>query len=101
MGFTVNDNVGKTHRTALLIDAADSTSTYQERARRLLESLNGSNIKVDVFTTATGGGTNINRLEDPKQLDVSNADDFFNPSEFHEWASARGYDQILVSLPRA
>ena len=43
------------HRTALLIDASKGfDGEYQERVQRLLQSVNGSNIKVDVFHTVDG-----------------------------------------------
>lgn len=41
----------KTHRTALVIDVRRGiSSTYEERVKRLLQSVNGSNIKCDIFT---------------------------------------------------
>lgn len=41
----------KSHRTALVVDVRRGiTSDFENRVKRLLESVNGSNIKCDIFT---------------------------------------------------
>lgn len=41
----------RNHRTALVLDVRRGIdSTFEERAKRLLESVNGPNIKCDIFT---------------------------------------------------
>lgn len=43
--------INKFHRTALVIDARKGfTGEFAERVGRLLQSLNGGNIKVDIYT---------------------------------------------------
>lgn len=40
----------RTHRTALVVDVRRGVdSEYEERVKRLFQSVNGSNIKVDIF----------------------------------------------------
>src|SRR5689334_7012030 len=96
--YMVTDNVGKSHRTALVIDGDSlSSEVYAERAGRLLQSLNGSNIKTDVFVARNG---EIVRLADPKSLVIPEAAPF-DASEAIAEVSALGYDQVLVSQPGA
>ncbi len=86
------------HRTALVIDARNGiTPEFRERYQRLLTSVNGDNIKVDVFTlrdNATGDGPGLvpgtpsqyaPPLQASQEIDLS------------EWAESLGYDQLLVS----
>lgn len=51
MGLKLNDPQGKSHQTALVVDGEEFAKggRFNERIRRLLQSLNGQNIKVDVF----------------------------------------------------
>jgi hypothetical protein len=96
--MTIIDNVGKSHRTALVIDGDSlSNATYAERAGRLLESLNGTNIKTDVFVASSGA---LVRLADPKSLVVPPVASF-DAAEAVAEVSALGYDQVLVSQPGA
>lgn len=53
----INKLVGKNHRSLLVIDARGGfTAEQKERVNRLLQSVNGSNIKVDI-AHLTGEGT--------------------------------------------
>lgn len=87
----------RTHRTAVVIDVrAGVTNTFKERYERLLQSVGGSNIKVDVFTlrgNSTGDGPGLvagapGSASAPEQ----------KPAEIDlkAWAKDVGYDQLLV-----
>ena len=99
MSIAVKNAGGRSHRTALFIDAdALVDPTYSERVNRLLQSLNGPNIKTDLFSVASGNGASgvvrISSLADvAPNGPVAKATD----AELHEWASVQGYDQVLFS----
>lgn len=85
------------HRTALVIDVRNGASPqFKERYNRLLQSVNGPNIKVDVFTlrgNATGDGPGL-VPGTPDQYVAPN-----QPSQeidLDAWASELGYDQLIV-----
>lgn len=56
MTIQVENPNGRSHRTALVVDGEryDQGGAYTERTQRLLQSLNGDNIKVDVFAFRNG-----------------------------------------------
>lgn len=88
----------RSHRTALFIDGdALDNGTYRERVERLLQSLNGPNIKTDLFTVAAGNGNGgvvrISSLADVSVNGHAKATD----EELVSWAEAAGYDQVLFS----
>lgn len=94
----------KNHRTALVIDfAVDPTAEYQERVNRLLESLNGPNIKVDIYTWYNGSfsySSNPKGLVDgpPEPSGFSSS----LPQSFEEVVASvasKGYVQVLTSRP--
>ncbi len=100
-----NNNLptGREHRTCLVIDVRNGiTSEFRERYQRLLQSVNGPNIKVDVYTlrdNVTGDGPGLvpgtpdqyaAPLQPSQEIDLS------------EWAESVGYSQLLVtSSPQA
>lgn len=92
----------RNHRTALFIDADSlgNGSEYDERVRRLLQSLNGDNIKTDLFTVASGNGNGgVVRI---KTLDVSASAapaSKASDAELTAWAADQGYVQVLFSKP--
>ncbi len=100
-----NNNLptSRDHRTALVIDIRNGiTPEFRERYRRLLQSVNGENIKVDVYTlrdNVTGDGPGLipgtpdqyaPPIQPSQEIDLS------------EWAESLGYDQLLMaSSPKA
>ena len=88
----------RSHRTALFIDGDSlGNETYRERVERLLQSLNGPNIKTDLFSVASGNGVSgvvrISSLSDVASGPSAKVTD----AELLEWASGQGYDQVLFS----
>jgi hypothetical protein len=87
----------KSHRTALVIEEG----THAERTRRLLESLNGANIKVDVYRPAVTTSSVIKRVDNAGN---GSADSFdggspeFDVESIHKELKAAGYAQVLFSL---
>lgn len=85
-----------THRTALVIDASTPSSSFKERVNRLLESLNGSNIKVDVYSYAPKTASAV--VSGPPSWETSEVESSDFASAVQEVAS-KGYVQILTSQP--
>ena len=89
----------RNHRTALVIDTRNGVdSKFQERYKRLLQSVNGENIKVDIFTlrgnaAATGPALVPGSPDDSAPADVPAAD-----IDLNAWAAGLGYDQLLVTV---
>lgn len=90
----------RNHRTALVIDVRNGASAdFQNRYERLLESVNGDNIKVDVFTlrgnlvqsgpalVAGAPGSAEPDFEEVEEIDLK------------AWARSLGYTQLLLSIP--
>lgn len=89
----------KSHQTALVIDVRGGVSPqFKNRYQRLLESVNGNNIKVDVYTlrgnaTATGPG-----------LVAGSPDEFVAPDQdeaeidLAAWAKDTEYNLLLVAV---
>lgn len=90
MGITGTAN--KQHRTALVIDAAkeDVSSTFRERVARLLASLNGNNIKVDVYNLRNGVVT-------PRSASATLPQSASVPGDVVAWGKSQGYDQTIFS----
>lgn len=100
----VHNPSGRDHRTALFIDVGEearSTDGFlSDRVRRLLESVNGSNIKVDVYKVASSGEAGVVRVASIDEiLDTAVDVGEFPASELSSWAAERGYTQVLISLP--
>lgn len=92
MSITAQNFSGRKHRTALFVDAAKraANSEYRERSDRLIQSVNGSNIKVDVFEV---DGSVVRPLgTTPSSTPTSEPD-------LQAWATSQGYTQVLVSQP--
>lgn len=70
---------GRKHRTVLFVDgdSFDKGDPYAERTKRLAQSLNGVNIKVDIVTVRNGD---------------------FRVADLTVAASTAGYDQVLFSV---
>ena len=89
----------RSHRTALVIDVRNGVnSQFRERYNRLLQSVNGPNIKVDVFTLrgnslATGPALVPGKPEDTSAVDVP-----ASPIDLNAWAAGLGYDQLIVTV---
>lgn len=62
----------RNHRTALVLDIRRGVDgEYEERVKRVLQSVNGANIKVDVFTlSGPDGGTLTQGTTIPSQATV-------------------------------
>lgn len=92
--------LSRSHRTVLFVDgpALKSNSSYLERVKRLNESLNGVNIKVDVHTVfpekVTTGGIVKGIATSPSSSDESN---YFDAARLNKIATASGYTQCLIS----
>lgn len=85
--------IEKEHRTALVIDQAkyDSIGSYQERINRLLESLNGHNIKTDIYTLRDGA------LHFGKPTTVADVEPVSINGAAESLKDGLGYDLVLVS----
>ncbi len=98
----VTINSTRSHRTALFIDGDALDGEYKERVQRLLQSLNGPNIKTDLFTVSAGNGNGgVVRI---KSLDVSASaapSSKASDAELTAWAKDQGYVQVLFSKPAA
>lgn len=84
------------HRTALVIDASNPAGGFQERVNRLLESLNGPNIKVDVYTYGQKTSSAVTPGAPSWESSSVESSDF--AAAVQEVAS-KGYVQILTSQP--
>lgn len=96
----VNPN-GRSHRTALVVNGAayDEGGDYAERVNRLVESLNGPQIKTDIFKTV---GDKVVRCQNSAPLTPVVEDaSASNEASAHAVLSAEGYTQILASAPSA
>ena len=94
-------DLNRSHQTAVFVRTADATPRYQERARRLVESLNrpgaspSGTIKADVYSVDASGqvtaGLNFGSAP------VDSADD-----DLVAAARAAGYNQaVVVTDPNA
>lgn len=96
---TSNLPTSRNHRTALVIDTRNGVdSKFKERYNRLLQSVNGTNIKVDIFTlrgnaVATGPALVPGTPEDSTAPDVAP-----EPIDLNAWAAGLGYDQLIVTV---
>ncbi len=82
--------MAKNHRTALVIDTSQGfAGNFRERARRLLESVGGPNIKTDVYTW--DGSQLVEGAPGSAPAAASTSLD--------EQIAALGYDQVVVSKP--
>lgn len=89
----------RTHRTALVIDVRKGmTTTGAERVRRLLESVNDSNIKVDVLTLRGNTAATGPSLVKGSPFDTEGGD-FNDDIDLEVWARNLGYDQLVISIP--
>lgn len=79
----------KTHRTALVIDA----NTNPERVARLLQSVNDTGIKVDVYTKGAASGTTL-RAGAPSDSPTSDGD-----VDVEAFVSSLGYTMLLTATP--
>lgn len=86
----------KSHRTALIVDTTKGYSgKFQERVNRLLNSVNGPNIKVDVYTKQSSARETITPGA-PSQTASSSPAATTDPQSF---AKGLGYDLVLVATP--
>ncbi len=87
--------ISRSHRTALFVEvSADSSSDFRERTARLAESLNGSNIKTDIYSKDVATGRVSAGLNFPVAAS-------FGSSDVLELAREAGYTQALVSTQTA
>lgn len=91
----VIDPAGRDHRTAVVVDlTSGNPGDRYERVNRLFQSVNGANIKADLFAF---DGHTLRR--------VTNADEVFYATEhaaemspsLDDWATEAGYTQLVVS----
>lgn len=94
MSINVQNFKSRQHRTALFVDAIRRAKDqeYKERSDRLIQSVNGNNIKVDVFevedmTIRPFGSSSA-------EATTSDAND----EDLRAWAASNGYTQVIVSM---
>lgn len=93
MSLNVKGYNGRSHRTLLVIDLTGADGNAIERAERLVESVNGVNIKCDVITVKDGVAVSGFAPE----LGGSSFDDSFASAK--EFAKDNNYTQVLISQP--
>lgn len=91
----MNVNISKDHRTALFI----APGSNSERVSRLKESLNGDNIKVDIYGVSTETTSVVKRVDGAGIFGLATPAIEFDIDAIRKEASAAGYDQILFSVP--
>lgn len=80
----------RSHRTALFVNVSvDSSFGFRNRTARLLESLNGTNIKVDIYSVDPQGRISVG-LNFPTEAPDVNVD-------LVALATEAGYTQALIS----
>lgn len=88
------------HRTALVIDIRNGVSAdFENRYKRLLESVNGDNIKVDVFTLRSNLVASAPALVEGAPDAVAELDADEEEINLREWARSLGFTQLLLSIP--
>lgn len=88
-------SLSRSHRTALFVEvSADSSSAFRERTARLAQSLNGTNIKVDVYSKDLATGRVSKGINFPAAVS-------FDDSDVVELARQAGYTQTLISTQTA
>ena len=90
------------HRTALLIDADSLSGAYSERVERLLQSLNGPNIKVDVYAVKPGAAVptgGVVKIKSLSEIGVGGAVSTVTDADLQAAAKAAGYVQVLFTKP--
>jgi len=88
------------HRTALVIDVRNGVSSdFENRYKRLLESVNGDNIKVDVFTLRGNLVASGPALVSGAPGCSDEPDDAEQEIDLKAWAASLGYTQLLLSIP--
>jgi hypothetical protein len=94
MSLNVQNFSKRNHRTALFVDAAKRANDkeYRERSDRLIQSLNGDNIKTDIFEV---DGLTVRPLGSTAKESNSAATE----DDLRSWAAKTGYTQVLVSMP--
>lgn len=86
-------NPVREHRTALVVDVSKpAKSDFTERVNRLRQSLNGPNIKVDVYTF---DGVTL-RQGWPDEASGGTPP---SAADFESFAAGLGYTQLLVDSP--
>jgi len=91
--------MNKTHRTALILYAAADDPAYQERAVRLLESVNNTGIKVDSYTVFKNeGGDPMVYGQVP--LIPASSELVCEFADLHTELAAAGYDMIVHAHSR-
>lgn len=89
---------GRDHRTALVIDARNGiTPEFRERYRRLLQSVNGENIKIDVYTLRGNASADGPGLVRGTPDEYTAPDQHPQEIDLYEWAGSIGYDMLIVS----
>lgn len=90
---------GRSHRTALVVDgeAFDNNSTYNERVKRLVQSVNGPNIKVDIYVVR--GDKLVRTSDEDVAATVAPVTQSVDASDPIALLREAGYDQILPSVP--
>lgn len=79
------------HRTVCVVDFTGADAAFIERARRLQESVNGPNIKVDFVSV--NNGVARSGFHPPTET-VAGSD-----GDIQAWAKSAGYTQVLLSSP--
>lgn len=91
-------NFNKDHRTALVIDVNEfDDSDYRDRVKRLLQSVNGPNIKTDIFALRNDVLTQVSDFEGIKDVVGSTTVTSDPTDSVRQWASEAGYTQVIVN----
>lgn len=96
----MSNAIVRNHRTVLFVDgpALKANASYLERVKRLSQSLNGVNIKTDIYTVfpekVSMGGIVAGISTSPASTDESN---YFDAARLNALATSKGYTQCLIS----
>lgn len=77
------------HRTVCVVDFTGADAAFIERAKRLRESVNGPNIKVDFVSV--NNGVARSGFYPPTETPTG------GDSDIQAWAESAGYTQVLLS----
>lgn len=94
MSLNVQGFKSREHQTVLFVDAQQRANSdkYRERSDRLIQSLNGDNIKVDIFEVDGLTIRPLGMADSPSEATTTDDD-------LRAWAAGIGYSQVLVSMP--
>lgn len=88
---------GRSHQTAVVVDVRSGVSSnFQERYNRFLGSLNGKNIKADIFTLRANSGSSGPALVAGAPDSVSAPSTPAADIDLEAWAKSLGFTQLVL-----